>query len=302
MVLVLPNQRNQRRSSNDWDEPRRLPSLSLRDHGRVPCAIMGQREIPLLLYRDTIRLFFVTTQQQFWRAYLDDVGLSKWPGHSNDNICRQPTAGSSLLQSNSSQPRFWNIWDASRKSILPALVCIGMKYLITMKYVFLVQMEKLLEAGIPDCIWTSITTSGTQAAIPYLFKVRFHSGGMGRLLVSIPAAPSSRHVWDWTTKTWALPSTIRADMKALVTAEASRRNAYPFNYSLSLLPLRRTGAGRDTRRCGAAPDHGPERLDMARHQRRAGGDGLDRSGRCFGLLWLTAHSGFKSLSSSFIVH
>ena len=49
--------------------------------------------------------------------------------------------------------------------------------------------------------------------------------------VTIPAAPSSRHVWDWTTKTWALPSTIRADMKALVTAEASRRNAYPFNYS-----------------------------------------------------------------------
>ena len=26
-------------------------------------------------------------------------------------------------------------------------------------------------------------------------------------------------------------STIRADMKALVTAEASRRNSYPFNYS-----------------------------------------------------------------------
>ena len=47
---------------------------------------------------------------------------------------------------------------------------------------------------------------------------------------AVPARPSARHVWDWTTKTWALPSTIRADVKALVTAEASRRNAYPFNY------------------------------------------------------------------------
>ena len=53
----------------------------------------------------------------------------------------------------------------------------------------------------------------------------------GAALQSVPSAPSSRHAWDWTTKTWALPSTIRADMKALVTAEASRRNAYPFNYS-----------------------------------------------------------------------
>lgn len=53
----------------------------------------------------------------------------------------------------------------------------------------------------------------------------------GSALQSVPAAPSSRHVWDWTTKTWALPSTIRADMKQLIRAEASRRLVYPFNNS-----------------------------------------------------------------------
>lgn len=53
----------------------------------------------------------------------------------------------------------------------------------------------------------------------------------GSALQSVPAAPSSRHVWDWTTKTWGLPSTIRADMKQLIRAEASRRLVYPFNNS-----------------------------------------------------------------------
>lgn len=53
----------------------------------------------------------------------------------------------------------------------------------------------------------------------------------GAALQSVPSAPSSRHAWDWTTKTWALPSTIRADMKQLIRAEASRRLVYPFNNS-----------------------------------------------------------------------
>ena len=50
-------------------------------------------------------------------------------------------------------------------------------------------------------------------------------------IVAIPPTPTPYHVWDWTTKTWALPSTIRADMKQLIRAEASRRLVYPFNNS-----------------------------------------------------------------------
>ena len=68
----------------------------------------------------------------------------------------------------------------------------------------------------------------------------------------------------------------RRHESALVTAEASRRNTLPVQLWLSLLPGVTLRAGRDTRRCGAAPDHGPEWLDMARHQRCAGSDGLDR--------------------------
>lgn len=49
--------------------------------------------------------------------------------------------------------------------------------------------------------------------------------------VAISDPPTSRHVWDWTTKTWGLPSTIRADMKQLIRTEASRRLIYPFNNS-----------------------------------------------------------------------
>lgn len=94
-----------------------------------------------------------------------------------------------------------------------------------------------IETGRPEYIQSAVSVldlnydTGTQAAIELSVQDPFGSYVDGGILVSIPAAPSSRHVWDWTTKTWGLPSTIRADMKALVTAEASRRNAYPFNYS-----------------------------------------------------------------------
>lgn len=94
-----------------------------------------------------------------------------------------------------------------------------------------------IETGRPEYIQSAVSVldlnydTGTQAAIELSVQDPFGSYVDGGILVSIPAAPSSRHVWDWTTKTWVLPSTIRADMKQLIRAEASRRLVYPFNNS-----------------------------------------------------------------------